>query len=65
MIRLAISCASSLAVVVSFDPAVPMLEFLEERAVMGFSSRIEEMRRTTSDHEIVWMSAYRNGEALN
>lgn len=47
--RFAMSCASSLAVVVSFVPRT----VFEDRAVMGFSSRIEPMRRTTSGHEIV------------
>jgi hypothetical protein len=52
--RLAMSCASSFAVVVSL---VPWL-LSEERAVMGFFSRIEAMRRTTSGQEMVCISAY-------
>ena len=52
MMRFAMSCASSLAVVVS----LVFREFLEEMAVSGFSSRMAPMRRTTSDQGMVWMS---------
>lgn len=53
MILFAMSCASSFAVEVS-----SVLLFFDDTAVKGFSSRIAPIRRTTSDQEIVWISAY-------
>lgn len=66
--RLAMSCASSLAVVVEFGLGTVGLEGFvevwEERAVMGFWSRMRPMRRTISGQEMVWMSDYIDNEEV-
>ena len=55
MIRLAMSCASSLAP----SPARGR-EDDKDSSVSGLELRMAPMRRTTSGHEIVWMSSYRD-----
>jgi hypothetical protein len=53
MIRLAMSCASS------FAPSLARgREDDEVSSVSGLELRMAPMRRTTSGHEIVWMSSY-------
>jgi len=53
MIRLAMSCASS------FAPSLARgREDDEDSSVCGLELRMAPMRRTTSGHEIVWMSSY-------
>jgi hypothetical protein len=51
MIRLAMSCASNLA------PSLARGREDEESSVSGFELRMAPMRRTTSGHEIVWISS--------
>ena len=53
MIRLAMSCASN------FAPSLARgREDDEDSSVSGLELRMAPMRRTTSGHEIVWMSSY-------